>query len=244
MVTKIINLTKRPILIILNANGGAKWLDDLEAILGAGSKVKIQGWIDEGLDVAKVEASFANATDKVQFYNKLDNAKSVYHRKVLTNDFDNIPGVTKGQFTENGLSSGKTNTSWNDAGLDLPFDEAENFVNAVPDELPAGTKIYRVTSNVNGKAGSYWTIQKPNSVGEVIGGTAVRPEWNSFQKLYVYEVPQGQTLKVWKGTAAKQKVTDSVSDYFLPGGNEQIFIPSIIRDQNFSNLVNEIPLPW
>lgn len=53
-----------------------------------------------------------------------------------------------------------------------------NFVNAVAVELPTGTKIYRVTGG--NSAGGYWTIQKPNSVGDVIGGTAVQPAWNEL----------------------------------------------------------------
>jgi len=51
-------------------------------------------------------------------------------------------------------------------------------------------------------------------------------------------------LKVWEGGTASQRVTDGVSDYILFGGDLQIFIPLILRDQNFANAVNEIPLPW
>ncbi|MFT6501089.1 MAG: hypothetical protein ACJASQ_001199 [Crocinitomicaceae bacterium] len=47
--------------------------------------------------------------------------------------------------------------------------------------------------------GSYWTFDKPTQISDVIEGTAVRPEWNNFKVLYEYEVPQGQTLKVWQG---------------------------------------------
>ncbi len=47
-----------------------------------------------------------------------------------------------------------------------------------------------------------------------------------------------------EGTTARQQIDDNIYDYFLDGGDEQIFIPSVLRDQDFSNLVIEIPLPW
>ena len=108
--------------------------------------------------------------------------------------------------------------------------------------MPAGTKIYRVTGG--DPAGSYWVIKKPNSIGDVIGGTAVQPEWNNFSKMYVYEVPKGQTLKVWQGTTAKQPITTGVTNPHLPGGEQQLFIPEILRDNTFKNLIQEIALPW
>jgi hypothetical protein len=142
----------------------------------------------------------------------------------------------------NGLNSGKTNAAWNNSDLDLSFDEARNFVNASPVELPEGTKLYRVTGG--NPAGGYWTLEKPNSLADVIGGTAVQPEWNSFEKLYVYEVPSGQTLKVWKGMTARQPIATGVLNPHLPGGADQIFIPQIVRNESFKSLINQISLPW
>lgn len=148
----------------------------------------------------------------------------------------------KSNYTSNGLTSGKTHAAWNNPALDLPSIEAANFVNASAVELPAGTKIYRVTGG--NPAGAYWTIQKPNSVGDVIGGTAVQPAWNDFSKLYVYEVPEGQTLKVWQGTTARQRIAQGIENPHLPGGDQQLFIPDVIRDNAFKNLVQQITLPW
>jgi len=105
-------------------------------------------------------------------------------------------------------------------------------------------RYFKVLVLVGGNpAGGYWTKQIPNNVGDVIGGTAVRPELNSFEKFYEFEVPPGG-LKIWEGGTARQRVTDGVDDYILPGGDQQIFIPQVLRDQNFANTVNEIPLPW
>ena len=126
--------------------------------------------------------------------------------------------------------------------LDLPEIDAANFVNAQPFEIPPGTKIYRVTGG--NPSGAYWTIQKPSSIGDVIGGTAVQPGWNDFSKMYEYVVPQGQTLKVWKGTTARQRITTDVINPHLPGGETQLYLPEIIRDNNFINLVKQTALPW
>jgi hypothetical protein len=131
---------------------------------------------------------------------------------------------------------------WNDPELDLPSGEAANFVSVQPQILVPGTKIYRVTGG--NKAGGYWTIQKPNNLSQVIGGTAVRPEWNDFSKIYVYEVPQGPGLKVWQGPAARQRLADGIDNPHLPGGEVQIFIPQKLRDSQFISAVNQIEMPW
>jgi hypothetical protein len=224
------------------ASTAGKWLDDLDVLLGAGTKTKINGWINNGLSESKLQTAFANTTDKAGLLNKLETSKSIYHQRVHIADWDNIPGIVKSNLSYNGLSAGKTYSAWNNPALDLPLDEAKNFVNATVVELPEGTKIYRVTGG--NKAGAYWTIQKPNSVGDVIGGTAVQPAWNDFSKIYIYEVPQGQILKVWQGTTARQPIADGILNPHLPGGDQQLFIPQILRDQNFSNAVTPIPLPW
>jgi hypothetical protein len=223
------------------SNAG-KWLDDLDVLLGAGTKTKINSWISKGLNESKIEVAFAKSTNKGDLLNKLETSKSVYHQRVHIEDWDNIPGIMKSNYTANGLSSGKTHPAWNNAALDLPALEAANFVNAAAVELPAGTKIYRVTGG--NPAGGYWTIQKPTSVGEVIGGTAVQPAWNDFSKIYVFEVPEGQTLKVWQGTTAKQRITQGVTNPHLPGGDQQLFIPDAIRDNAFKNLIQQTTLPW
>lgn len=61
--------------------------------------------------------------------------------------------------------------------------------------------MYRVASGDASKPGAWWTFEPPETVSYVIGGTAVRPEWNSFSNMYVYEVPAGKVLNVWSGSA-------------------------------------------
>lgn len=80
----------------------------------------------------------------------------------------------------------------------------------------------------------------------MIGGTAVQPEWNDFQYIYEYVVPEGKTIKTWKGKAARQQVSDtSPGNYHLPGGDEQLFIKYIDQqDPNFKSLVKSIKAEW
>lgn len=218
------------------------WLDQLENQLGPGTKATLTDWIAAGLDEEKSKEAFAKSSDKAGLMNNLKNAISIYHQRVYIEDWDHIPGIEKSNYVPNGLKSGISYAPWNNSDLDLSAVDAANFVDAKADELPAGTKIYRVTGG--NPAGGYWTIQKPNSVGDVIGGTAVRPEWNNFSKIYVYEVPVGQTLKVWRGTTARQLITDGVINPHLAGMAEQLFIPFTIRDNAFKSLVQQTTLPW
>jgi hypothetical protein len=218
-----------------------KWIDELEVTVGQGSKAKILSWIDKGLSEEKLKYSFNRSSDKTSLMNKLESAKSIYHQRVHIEDWDNIPGVSKTIAVPNGLGVGKNCPSWNPS-LNLPVDDAKNFTTAAPVELPAGTKIYRVTGG--NATGAYWTIQKPNDLSEVIGGLSVRPEWNSFEKIFVYEVPSGSTLKVWKGPASKQLICDGVINPHLPGSAEQIFVPQQLRDNSFVSQIKEISLPW
>lgn len=218
------------------------WLNDLETLLGPETKSTVEGWIGAGLDEEKTKGAFAKSGNKADLFNSLKTAVSIYDQRVYIEDWDRIPGIEKGNYAANGLTSGVSHPAWASSDLDLSASDAANFSDARPDELVAGTKIYRVTGG--NPAGGYWTAQIPASVGEVIGGTAVRPAWNNFSKLYVYEVPVGQTLKVWRGTTAAQQIADHVTNPFLPGKAEQIFIPFVVRDATFKTLVKEIPLLW
>jgi len=123
---------------------------------------------------------------------------------------------------------------------------------------PAGTKLYRVCNDGDRAfTGGYWTRTKPNNLDEVIGGTAVQPEWNSFNNVVEYTVPNGQKIWVWEGNAASQKLSNNLNLFnpHLAGGGEQILIPLKYRrvkkpDGTFdfggieqSFLDNIVPLP-
>jgi hypothetical protein len=130
--------------------------------------------------------------------------------------------------------------------LDLPNNEIRNFTNNIEAvELKQGDKIYRV-SHENGGNGTYWTITKPRLIRDIIGGTAIQPEWNNFQFLYEYTVPKGKTIKAWKGKAARQQVsTETSSNYHLPGGDLQLFINYIEKqDLYFQLTVKSTKIKW
>jgi hypothetical protein len=219
-----------------------KWLDDLEIEMGSGTKQKVINWINKGLSDEKLEIAFSASHNKQKLLQNLEGAKSIYHQRVIICDWDNIPGIAKSSYSFNGLTAGLTHSAWNDPQLDLPSIEARNFRTAEATTLSSGTKIYRITGGNPG--GGYWTLEIPKTLGEVIGGTSVRPEWNSFQNLYVYEIPYGQTLKVWKGKASRQAISENISSPHLPGGIDQIYVPEKYRDNNFINIITKIQLPW
>jgi hypothetical protein len=167
--------------------------------------------------------------------------------RVLIKDYDNIPGIAKGRYLDNSSSiDDKANLplGWS-TDLDLNVNTIKTFTGKIePLELKPGDKIYRV-SHSNGGSGAYWTRTKPRGLEDVIGGTAVRPEWNNFEYLYEYTVPDGVTIKTWKGSAARQMVSEISSNYHLPGGDEQLFI-SFIKNQDvtFIDRVIKIKAEW
>ncbi len=84
-----------------------------------------------------------------------------------------------------------------------------------------------------------------------MGGTAVLPEWNNFQYLHEYTIPDGVTIKSWKGKTASQPVsykpdgTPLPSNYHLSGGDEQLFISFIGRqDSGFEVAVKSVEATW
>jgi hypothetical protein len=213
----------------------------------------ISKWLDEGFEPQKLTDRSAKSSSKQNLIDQLGTAKSKFHAQVLIKDYDNIPGVAKGRYVRNGsklsdkadLPSGWTND------VDLPAGQIENFTGKIePLELKPGDRIFRVSS-VNGGSGAYWTRVKPERLDDVVGGTAVQPQWNNFQYLYEYTVPDGITIKTWKGKTARQPVAlkeDGVpipSNYHLPGGHEQLFINYIVKqDPNFQSTVKSAKAEW
>ena len=73
----------------------------------------------------------------------------------------------------------------------------------------------------------------------------VQPKWNDLEYLYEYTVPQGKSIKTWKGSTARQPVGDVPSNYHLAGGEEQLFISYIERqDSGFLNTVKTNKTNW
>ena len=213
----------------------------------------ISKWLDEGIESQKLTDGIAKSKSKQNLINELGAAKSKLHARVLIKDYDNIPGVAKGRYVRNGSKlSDKTSlpSGWKN-DVDLPTSQIENFTGKIePLELRPGDKIFRVSS-ANGGSGAYWTRVKPEKLDDIVGGTAVQPQWNNFQYLYEYTVPDGITLKTWKGKTASQPVAlkenglPLPSNYHLPGGDEQIFINYIGKqDPNFQLTVKSAKAEW
>ena len=106
---------------------------------------------------------------------------------------------------------------------DLPAREAPNFNNAEAVTLPPGTKIYRVIDDSSNPSGGYWLERLPNDRASWRAESAVKNDWNTNGKYVEYEVPEGAGLKLWRGSAAAQKLIGS--EYTLPGGGAQLWTP-------------------
>ncbi|MEB3005907.1 hypothetical protein [Capnocytophaga sp. G2] len=192
--------------IILNA----KWVDDLETVIGINVKNKIKEWVKKGLDYSKLESSFNKSSNKLELFSRLEKAKSLNHQKVIIGDYENILGVTKGKYISNSVDNIKSDIKIkvNNNDFILKKYQGETFaknaklikrenIEVIEDlgngiqfiKIKPGTKLYRVfdgykpwddisqTGSTLPK-GNYWTFDKPTSISEVIGGTAVMPEWN------------------------------------------------------------------
>ena len=90
--------------ILLNA----KWVDDLETVIGINVKNKIKEWVREGLNYSKLESSFNKSSNKLELFSKLEKAKSLNHQKVIIGDYENILGVTKGEYISNSVDNIKS----------------------------------------------------------------------------------------------------------------------------------------
>ncbi len=108
--------------------------------------------------------------------------------------------------------------------------EFRNFSDIKPVELPEGTKIYRVVDEGSaeisqGKSGTYWAYSLPESKSQWRSQYAVKDSWNDNGYYVEYEVPKGQTLKVWEGKTAGQEYRSvDNSEFYLEGGNTQLYV--------------------
>jgi hypothetical protein len=216
------------------------WIDLLDTSVNAAQKASLRALVSAGLDPARMEATSKLYTKASEFYTALSTAKSIYHQRVLINDrVSAIPGITKGLFAANGLPRTLILAAPADSLLNLPAAEAPNFVEAKDTVLTAGTKIYRVIGGSGSfSTGGYWVLTRPTNYAEIIGGTAVQPEWNGFNVIVEYTVPTNSTMKVWKGRASRQLIAGTTNKYYpeyqttyhLAGGGVQIFVPNVYRD--------------
>lgn len=90
-------------------------------------------------------------------------------------------------------------------------------------ELQPGQTIYRVLlPSRNGKASPWWLETMPETAEHWREPLAVLDKFNKNNFFIKYTIPEGTTLKAWKGKAAEQ--FDGEVGQYLPGGGEQLFV--------------------
>ena len=241
------------------------WVDALESKLpaGAGIRTALAGWAAAGVSMAALEATFSAAADPQVVVNRLKEAgkqKGLYQMRVVADDYAGLPGVSPTPYVNNSLPHLDIPASKfgvNDSSLDLSGNTAKTFCDkAELVELKPGDKLYRVAndpaSDPLGHSGGYWTRTPPTGLHDVVGGTAVVPEWNNFQRVYEFTVPTpadptaGSGFHAWEGPAACQPVSKVYDDkldngYCLPGGDNQLFLPNkFTRSADFGNHITDV----
>jgi hypothetical protein len=256
----------------VDASPATHWHDDLATLMGPAVDVPatIAAWVAGGLSENKLRSAMRGAVDKKLVFQRLQHAtdlakkgKGPYQQRVIIDDYDNIPGVHKEMYSPNGLlqlSIPASDFGVDDPALDLPDFNAPTFTDhAALVELKPNETIYRVTNDPSisefAHVGGYWTRTPPADLAEVIGGTAVMPEWNNFQRVYAFTVPpytdpinKEPKFYAWEGPTAAQPVSGDYPDkiqngYSLPGGASQLFLPEKIRKEkayNFSSGVQDV----
>jgi hypothetical protein len=103
----------------------------------------------------------------------------------------------------------------------------------LPDNIIGPQKLYRIIDPSNEGAGIFWISEAEFKAikdrEEWRSRFAVKPEWNQNGWVVEYNVLPGETLAVWRGPAASQKLEGT--NYFLQGGGEQIVFFPTKRDE-------------
>jgi hypothetical protein len=240
----------------------AHWLDTLVTQLNAGPDVRktVSKWLASGVSEDKLKAAMQQPDFQQTFIRLAVADKGVYQQHVILDDYDAIPGVSNRPYVPNSLPFkvvAASDFGVNDPKLDLPPDKATTFTDeARLVKLQPGETLYRVAcdpaTDKFGRTGGYWTRTPPAALADVVGGTAVMPEWNNFQQVYKFTVPDpaldptAPTYHAWEGPAAAQPVSNyyeekNANGHCLAGGENQLFIPSKLAfDPQFGNHIQDV----
>ncbi|MCS0611107.1 hypothetical protein NX773_23400, partial [Massilia solisilvae] len=97
------------------------------------------------------------------------------------------------------------------------------------DIITGPTKLYRIIDPSNEAAGMFWISEADFKAlkdrDEWRRKFAVKPEWNQNGWFVEYEVKAGESLSVWRGSAASQQL-DGTQHYLEGGGEQIVFFPS------------------
>ena len=235
------------------------WLDTLVTQLNAGPDVRktVGKWLANGVSEDKLKAAMQKPDFQQTFIRLAVADKGVYQQHVILDDYAAVPGVSNKPYVKNSLPPkviAASDFGVNDPKLDLPPDKAQTFTGqARLVKLQPGETLYRVAcdpaTDKFGRTGGYWTRTPPAGLAEVIGGTAVMPEWNNYKEVYKFTVPDpaknpdAPTYHAWEGPAAAQPVSGYYEEktdngHCLAGGDNQLFIPSKLAfDPKFGNYI-------
>lgn len=101
------------------------------------------------------------------------------------------------------------------------------------DNIKGPAKLYRVVDPSNEGAGIFWMTEAEfksiKNRDEWRSKFAVKPEWNQNGWFVEYEIKAGESLPVWRGSAASQKLEGT--NHYLEGGGEQIVFFPGSRDE-------------
>jgi hypothetical protein len=238
----------------------AHWLDTLVEQLNAGPDARkaVGKWLASGINEDKLRAAMQRPDFHQTFIRLAVASKGVYQQHVILDDYDAVPGVSKQLYAKNALPFAPiaaSNFGVDDKDLDLPAGNAETFTGSAKlVKLQAGEKLYRVASDPAtdpyGRTGGYWTRTPPTGLGEVVGGTAVMPEWNNYQQVYEFTVPDPgpgvPDYYAWEGPAANQPVSGHYPEkitngHCLAGGDNQLFLPNkFTRSKEFGTHITDV----
>ncbi|GAB3635500.1 hypothetical protein GCM10027422_10900 [Hymenobacter arcticus] len=243
----------------------ADWMSRLAPALGAAATVRPQlaKWVQAGLSASKLQQALTSSANPQQVLERLQLAdKGLYQQRVVLDDYANIPGVSPQLYKQNGLPDAAIPASAfgvADAAYDLPARNALTFAGSAKlTALQPGEKIYRVAcdpaTDPYGQTGGYWTRTPPAHLADVVGGTAVMPEWNNFERVYELTVPTPDpatagslpAFHAWEGPTAAQPVSGlypekQANGYSLPGGAPQLFLPNnLTRHPDFTTHIQDV----
>lgn len=102
-----------------------------------------------------------------------------------------------------------------------------------PEVITGPAKLYRIVDASSEAAGMFWiseaTFKSLTSREQWRILFGVKPHWNGNGGAVIYQLEAGETLKVWCGPAASQKLEQT--DRYLEGGGEQIVFYPGQRDE-------------
>lgn len=101
------------------------------------------------------------------------------------------------------------------------------------DAITGPATLYRIVDPSNEGAGIFWISEAEfialKNRDEWRSRFAVKPDWNQNGWFVKYEIKDGETLPVWRGPAASQRLKGT--SHYLEGGGEQIVFYPKSRDK-------------